>query len=137
MKTSKKALILFLVVLAVKDALLGSFLLLNLQWLLDHAGMRYSTDVKTVASFFGVCVLIVSSLCLVAIARVGGNKPAGVFLSKFIGLWMVVAAIIVFRKIGHPQWAAIDFMTGISIVIPAYLFERKSVEAENRVYSLQ
>ena len=122
MKTSKKALVFFLLLLAVKDAMLGSFLLFNLHWIVSHAAMTYSDDVKVMASFFGVCVLIVCTLCLVAINWVNGNKPNGVFLSKFIGWWMVIAAVIVYFKIGKLQWSAVDFITGVLILIPAYLY---------------
>lgn len=126
MKTSKNALVVFLLLLAIKDALLGSFLLFNLNWILRNAGMTYSDDVKIMASFFGVCVLIVSTLCLTAIGWIIGNKSTAVFLSKFIGWWMVIAAIIVYFKIGKLQWASIDFISGILIIIPAYLYERKT-----------
>lgn len=126
MKTSKKALIFFLLLLAVKDAMLGLFLLFNLNWIVTKAGMTYSEDVKIMATFFGVCVLIVSTLCLTAINRVAGNKPDSVFLSKFIGWWMAIAAVIVYLNIGKPQWAAIDFISGVLILIPAYLYERKT-----------
>lgn len=126
MKNSKKALIFFLSLLAVKDAALGSFLLFNLNWLVSKAGLTYSDDVKIMATFFGVCVLIVSTLCLAAINRVAGNKPDGIFLSKFIGWWMVIAAVIVYLKIGKPEWAAIDFISGVLILIPAYLYGRNT-----------
>ena len=137
MRTSKKALIFFLLVLAVKDALLGSFLLLNLHWILSHAGMSYSNDVKTMASFFGVCVLIVSTLCLTATNWVVTNKPNGVSISKFIGWWMVIASVIVYLKIGKPEWSAIDFITGALILIPAFLYERKTSQVDNTVFKLQ
>jgi hypothetical protein len=137
MKTSKKALIFFLVVLMIKDAFLGSFLLINLNWILSHAGMTYSSDVKTMASFFGVCVLIVSTLCLLAINWVISNKPEGIYLSKFIGWWMVIAAIIVYIKIGKLEWSAIDFITGALILIPAFLSERKTSKIDNTAFKLQ
>lgn len=122
---SEKMLLIFLSVLAIKDALLGSFLLFNLDWLLNIAGMSYSEDVKITASFFGVCVLIVSTLCIVAILWVAGKRAHDIFLSKFIGWWMVIAAVIVFFKIGKPAWSAIDFITGILILIPAYMYEKQ------------
>ena len=131
MKTSKNALIFFLAVLAIKDAALGSFLLFNLNWLVGKAGMTYSDDVKIVATFFGICVLIVSTLCLVAISRVASNKPDGVFLSKFIAWWMVIASVIVVLKIGKPQWAAIDFISGVLILLPAYMYGRKTHDISN------
>lgn len=131
MKTSKNALVFFLLLLAVKDAFLGSFLLFNLNWLLSKAGLVYSPDVKIMASFFGVCVLIVSTLCIVAITWVRGNKPNAVFLSKFIAWWMVIAAVIVYFKIAKPEWSAIDFISGVLILIPAYLYDRKMHEVPN------
>lgn len=133
MKTSKNALVFFLLLLAVKDAMLGSFLLLNLNWILSHAGMTYSDDVKTMASFFGVCVLIVSTLCFTAISWVAGNKPNGVFLSKFIAWWMIIASIIVYFKIGKLQWSAVDFISGVLILIPAYLYDRKAALSDTAV----
>ncbi len=126
MKNSKNALLIFLLLLAAKDAMLGSFLLFNLNWLLSHAGMSYSDDVKIMASFFGVCVLIVSTLCIVAISWVAGNKPNGVFLSKFIAWWMIIASVVVYFKIDKIQWSAIDFISGVLILIPAYLYEKKT-----------
>jgi len=129
MKTTKKGLTYSLLLLAVKDAILGSFLLLNLDWIIRNAGMTYSEDVKILASFFGVCVLIVSTLCLMAVNWVTTNKPNGVFLSKFIGWWMVVASVIVYFKIGKLQWAVIDFITGILILIPAFLFDAKMINS--------
>lgn len=95
-------------------------MLFNLDWLLKGARLTYSEDVKIVASFFGVCVLIVSTLCMVAISWVAGNKPNGIFLSKFIGWWMVIAAIIMYYKIQKADWCAIDLISGILILIPAY-----------------
>lgn len=137
MKTSKKSLIFFLMILAVKDAFLGSFLLLNLNWILTHANMSYSNDVKIMASFFGVCVLIVSSLCLLAINWVGSNKPGAVYLSKFIGWWMVIAAVIVYIKIAKPEWSAVDFITGALILIPAYFYERKTSNVDSTALRLK
>jgi hypothetical protein len=122
MKTGKKPLILFLLLLAIKDAMLGSFLLFNLNWIVRNAGLTYSEDVKIMATFFGVCVLIVSTLCLTAINWVSGNKPNGIFISKFIGWWMVIASVIVFLKIGKIQWSLVDFVSGVLILIPAYLY---------------
>ena len=124
MKTSRKPLIFFILVLAIKDAFLGSFLLFDLNWLLAKAQMSYSEDVMIMSTFFGICVLIVSTLCIVAIARIAGNKPAGIFISKFIAWWMVIASIIIYLKIGKPAWAAVDFISGILILIPAYLYHR-------------
>jgi len=131
MKSSRNSLVAFLLVLAVKDAFLGSFLLFNLDWILNNTGMTYSDDVKTMASFFGVCVLIVSTLCLAAINWVRTNKPDGVFLSKFIGWWMVIASVIVYFKIGKLAWSAVDFVTGVLILIPAYLQSRKTSTVTN------
>ncbi len=120
--TTKKYLLLFLGVLAIKDLMLGSFLLFNLKWLVNLAGLNYSEDVMVASSFFGVCVLIVATLCIAAILFVANNKPGGIFMSKFIGIWMMLAAVIIFFKIGKPAWSAIDFLTGILITIPAFMY---------------
>jgi hypothetical protein len=125
MKTAKNALIFFLLLLAIKDAALGLFLLFNLDWILSHAGMTYSEDVKIMASFFGVCVLIVSTLCITAISWVAGNKPNGVFLGKFIAWWMIIAAFIIYFKLRKLDWCALDFISGILILIPAYIYSGK------------
>jgi hypothetical protein len=137
MKSAKNLLILFLALLAVKDLLLGSFLLFNLDWILSHAGMTYSNDVKIMASFFGVCVLIVATLCLTAISWVSGSKPNAIFLSKFIGWWMVIASIIVYFKIGSIQWSAVDFISGILILIPAYIYQAKANHAAEPAVSVR
>lgn len=127
MKTAKNSLVFFLLLLAVKDAVLGSLLLFNLHWIVNHAGMTYSNDVNIMATFFGVCVLIVSTLCIAAINRVLYNKTDGIGLSKFVAWWMVIASIIVYFKIKRPEWAVIDFITGVLILIPAYLYQRKAI----------
>ena len=80
----QKLLIIALAILFIKDAMLGSFLLFNLNWISLHAGISYTPDVQILASFFGVCVLIVSTLCLTAITWVVGNKPQDIYLSKGI-----------------------------------------------------
>ena len=120
MSTAKKFTILFLAFLALKDLSLGASLLLKLQWLLALAKMNYSPDVKITATFFGVCVLIVSSLCMLTINWVIKDKADGVSLAKFIGWWMVIASTIVYLKIDRMDYAAIDFLSGVLILIPAY-----------------
>ena len=78
MNLFKKLFIAFLAFLAIKDLSLGLSLLFNLEWLLNLAKMQYSEDVKITASFFGVCVLIVSTLCVLAIKWNLKDKAEGV-----------------------------------------------------------
>ena len=126
MSLFKKLFIAFLAFLAIKDLSLGLSLLFNLEWLLNLAKMQYSEDVKITASFFGVCVLIVSTLCVLAIKWNLKDKAEGVVLGKFIGWWMIIAAIIVYIKIDKLNYSIIDFISGLLIVIPGYLLAKKN-----------
>ena len=126
MRMYKKIFIFFLAFLAVKDLSLGSSLLFKLEWLLGLAKMNYSPDVKIAASFFGVCVLIVCTLCIVAIKWISDDKSEGIFLGKFIGWWMAIAAVIVYFKIDRLDFSIIDFVSGVLILIPAYLYKQEA-----------
>ena len=126
MRIFKKLFIFFLVFLAIKDLSLGLSLLFKLEWLLNLAKLGYTADVKVVASFFGVCVLIVSTLCILAIKWTAQNKEEGIYLGKFIGWWMVIASVVVYFKIDRLDFSIVDFISGVLILIPGYLQQREA-----------
>lgn len=121
----EKLFILFLAFLGIKDLGLGGSLLFNLNWLLEKANMSYSADVEVLASFFGICALILSTLCVLAIYWCMRGQKEGIVLGKFIGWWMVVASVVVYLKIDRFDYSIIDFSSGILILIPGYLLKNK------------
>ncbi len=126
MNIFKKLSLFALAFLAIKDLALGSSLLFNLEWLMNLAKITYSNDVKILASFFGVCVLIVSTLCMLAIRWNLQDNRDGINLGKFIGWWMMIAAVIIYIKIDRLDFSIIDFISGVVIIIPEYLQAKKA-----------
>ncbi|XZF14142.1 hypothetical protein ACTHGU_20380 [Chitinophagaceae bacterium MMS25-I14] len=124
MQTAKKLLIAFLGITAFMQIGLGAWILLGLNSLLENTHMTYSDDLKIFSTFFGVCLFIFASTGIVAISYNLKNKPEGLFLSKFVGWWMVIASCVVIAEVQRYDLAVVDAVRGILILTSAYMVKK-------------
>jgi hypothetical protein len=120
MEKSKKLLNFFLGFNAVIQLLLGLWVLFGLESLLRVQHMTYTDDLKVFSTFFGLCLLIISTLGFITINLNRRNKPEAIFLSKFIGLSLVLAACVVIVQIHRYDLAAMDMSRGVLIAFFAF-----------------
>ena len=124
MQTSKKFLLAFHAITSFMQIGLGAWVLLGLGSLLSATHMTYSDDLKVFSTFFGVCLFIFGSLGVVAISYNLQDKREGLFLSKFVGWWMVIAAFVVIAEVRRFDLAAVDLVRGVGILVTAYMTKR-------------
>ena len=124
MQTAKKLLIAFHAITSFMQFGLGAWILLGLTSLLSATHMVYSDDLKVFSTFFGVCLFIFGSLGVVAISFNLQDKRDGLFLSKFVGWWMVIAAAVVMVEIRRADLAVVDLVRGVCILAAAYSVKR-------------
>src|ERR1017187_8863354 len=120
MEKSKKLLNFFLGFNAVIQLLLGCWVLFGLNSLLAVEKMTYTNDLKVFSTFFGLCLLIFSTLGFMTMSFNKNNKPEAVFLSKFIGISLIIGGCIVIAEIQRVDLAAVDMVRGILITIFAF-----------------
>lgn len=125
MQTARKFLIFFLGLTAFMQFGLGAWILFGLDSLLVATHMSFSEDLKVFSTFFGICLFIFASLGVVAIRYNLKSKPEALFLSKFIGWWMVIGGLTVIIEIQRYDLAIVDLARGIAILISAYLVKKK------------
>ena len=120
MEKSKKLLNFFLGFNAVIQLLLDCWVLFGLNSLLTVEKMTYTDDLKVFSTFFGLCLLIFSTLGFITMSFNKNNKPEAIFLSKFIGISLIIGGCIVIAEIQRVDLAAVDMVRGILITIFAF-----------------
>jgi hypothetical protein len=128
MTTSKKLLIAALTLNAVIQLLLGCWVLLGLDSLLNTEHMTYTADLKVFSTFFGLCLLIFSALGIMAIEFVRKSQDGALTISKFIGWSLLMGGVVVILEIKRVDLAAVDMARGLLILVFAYISERSTAK---------
>ena len=117
----KKALLVFLLIAFIIEALIGVVGIISQNQLLALFKYGISQDTIALAYIIAWLALFVSYICGIAIKQVINNNRNGWLLSYSLAIFWIILGIAVFIKSGRPDNLFIDTFKGCLILISAYL----------------
>jgi Na+/H+-dicarboxylate symporter len=122
----KKALSVIMLLSGIMPLFLGLTCLISFPKALDLLKLSdSSSDVFQAVTLFGICLLPLGILQLVAGYWIWKGKSTGILLAQFIGAMLLLTGVLIFVILKRPDLAVGDLLKGIIITSLALLIRRR------------